>query len=63
MEKNKRETGRTLMVSVRINKLWLARISMMAENEGRSRSDLIDRAVEEYVKNHETQPKPPKPPK
>jgi predicted transcriptional regulator len=40
-------------VSFRINSLVFDRLTRFAESVNRSRSDVIDRAIEEYLDRHE----------
>lgn len=53
------------LTSVRINSHLLARLDELAERIGRTRSDLIDRAIEEFVDRHDeerrTTPQPTRP--
>ena len=44
------------IVSVRLNGKLLERLDAYAERIERSRSDLIDRAVEEYLSAHDKEP-------
>jgi predicted transcriptional regulator len=55
-----RITGRSTMISARVNTFWLTKLDALAKADERSRSQIIDRAIEEYVKRHEQKPKPAK---
>lgn len=49
-------------MGVRLNTVLLERLDAYADSIGRTRSDLVDRAIEEYLNKYAShiQPKPPK---
>lgn len=45
-------------ITIRVNAHFLKLIEQIGERVGRNRSEMIDRAVEEFVLRHDEQPQP-----
>ena len=49
----KSQRPRKEQITITVNRQNLARLKKIAEEKGRSVSEMVDRAIEEYVDDHE----------
>ncbi|HEY2585968.1 MAG TPA: ribbon-helix-helix protein, CopG family [Tepidisphaeraceae bacterium] len=53
---------RKVQISVRVNGQNLDRLDLLGDAAGRNRSEMVDRAIEDYIRAHASELPPPLPP-